>query len=157
MGTRVSGLKLLLVDDDPADRALFALALERLPHLKIRLLTVADGEEAIRYLQGKLEYADRALYPMPEAIVLDLRMTIMDGLDFLAWQKAHPEFACLPVITFSGTQDPKEEETALALGAVAHVEKPCDFGKWTAAVGRVCELACEHAHLAAAETLSAAA
>src|SRR4051812_25757417 len=93
-------LQILLVDDDDNDAHLVERALERVK-ANVGLNRVRNGEEAIAYLQAKGEYADRARFPFPNLIVTDLKMPLMDGLEFLRWVKSHPVCKPLPVIMLS--------------------------------------------------------
>jgi CheY-like chemotaxis protein len=61
--------RILLVDDDPAWRNLYRMALER----QFDLFEATDGYQALSVL-GAVR---------PDVIVLDLRMPRMDGMDFL--------------------------------------------------------------------------
>jgi len=47
------------------------------------LFIVRDGEEAISYLAGVGQYANRAEYPLPELLLLDLKMPKRDGFEVL--------------------------------------------------------------------------
>jgi CheY-like chemotaxis protein len=131
---------LLLVEDERDDIALFQAAIRRLK-LRAQVQTAFDGAQAIRYLEGHGIYADRSTYPLPDAIVLDLQLAGMDGLEFLAWHKSSPAFSGLPVITFSGTTKHDYIKSAWVLGSVGVVRKPADPAEWQAAVQKVCELA----------------
>src|SRR4051794_22047418 len=62
-----------------------------------------DGREAIAYLSGAGKFADRALYPLPCLVLLDLKMPGMTGLEVLEWIRAQPELQILPVIIFSSS------------------------------------------------------
>ena len=69
------------------------------------LAVVGDGQEAIEYLAGEGAYADRARHPLPDMLLLDLSMPRRSGLEVLAWVRARPEWARLPVLI-----DPIEPE-----------------------------------------------
>ncbi len=114
------GLRLLLVDDDDNDLTLFraAVAKARLP---ITVVGVSDGQQAIDYLDQQ-----RHSGVLPDVIVLDLRMPLKSGLDFLAWRKSSP-FASVPVVVLTGLEDLNEQERALACGANLVLEKPLKF------------------------------
>lgn len=83
-----------------------------------------DGQEAIDYLAGAGIFTDRARYPLPGLVLLDLKMPIKDGLEVLAWKREQPPVRCLPVIVFSSSGQPGDVERAYELGANAFVRKP---------------------------------
>jgi CheY-like chemotaxis protein len=113
----------LLVDDDDNHLVLFEIAV-RESNCNVRLNTATGGEQAIDYLEGKGICADRSMHPLPDVLVLDLKMPRMDGFAFLAWRKESPAFSMLPVMIFSGLGDKGEIERALALGASHFLAKP---------------------------------
>ena len=64
---------ILLVDDDGEDANLIREAFTKVG-LSDAFQHVKDGETALKYLQGIEEYADRARFPSPTLVLLDLRM-----------------------------------------------------------------------------------
>jgi len=131
---------MLLVDDD--DCALLGIAVN-MTDLNISLQTVTDGEQAIDYLEGRGDYADRSMHPAPDLVVLDLDMRVTGGLAFLDWRRASASFASLPVVIFSGIAYKGAVETALAMGANAFVAKPLEFEGWEAVVQQIWNLGME--------------
>src|SRR3954470_21629342 len=91
----------LLVEDDPNDAHLVELEFNKMSHL--RLKWVRDGAEAIQYLEGRGQYKDRQSFPMPDVILLDLKMPGVGGFDFLRWlQRESPGvLKLIPVIVMS--------------------------------------------------------
>ncbi|MGZ4961172.1 MAG: hypothetical protein ACXWBP_02600 [Limisphaerales bacterium] len=71
--------KILFVEDDRNDIILCQYALEK-SRLKVQFQFVRDGAEAIEYLTGAGQYADRQKFPCPDIIVTDLKMPCLDGL-----------------------------------------------------------------------------
>jgi len=98
-------LDILVVDDSPTDLVFFSRAADK-TGFKTRLQTLSAGQQAIDYLEAKGEYNDRSRFPMPDLIVLDLKMPEVNGFDFLAWRKASVLFSSIPVIIFSGQTNP---------------------------------------------------
>jgi CheY-like chemotaxis protein len=119
-------LTVLLAEDDPRDLDLFTHALQR-DGVIVDVQRVHDGEEAIEYLQGRGAFADRATYPFPDIILVDLKMPKVSGLDVLEWRKKHPECARVPLIMFSGSGLQKEINAAYRLGANSYFSKPNTF------------------------------
>lgn len=121
------GFTLLLAEDDPNDQLLFRHALL---HASARaavavLLEIAhDGEEAVRYLSGQGEFADRSRFPFPEVIILDLKMPRLSGLDVLAWLKGHEEFRRVPKILLSSSSMERDVDEAYQLGVNTFFQKP---------------------------------
>src|SRR6266550_5671166 len=68
----------LLVEDDSFDAEFVENEFNQAP-LHISLRAVRDGVEAMQYVEGQGEYADREKYPLPGVILLDLKMPRMDG------------------------------------------------------------------------------
>ena len=90
---------------------------------------VGDGAEAIRYLRGEGRYAKRAAYPLPELVLLDLRLPEMPGLEVLQWIRRQPRLAWLPVVVITGMAAPGDAQRAQELGATAFLPKPFSFGQ----------------------------
>src|SRR6266851_5924353 len=102
-------LYILLVDDDHADLAVFGMAVDK-TDLDIWLQPLTTGQQAIDYLEAKGVYADRSLHPLPDVVVVDLKMPQVNGFDFLAWRKASLLFASIPVVVLSGSKNPAEAQ-----------------------------------------------
>ncbi len=121
-----SDVVVLHIDDDPNDTALLQAA-ARSAKLGFRLHNVEDGEQAIAYLSGAGAYADRALYPLPSLILLDLKMPRATGFEVLKWIRAHNELAGLPVVVLSGSELQDDVEKAYGGGANSYLVKPLGF------------------------------
>ena len=105
----MSGM-VLVVDDDEGVRAVMATALE---DDGWTVETAENGRTALETLN----------WARPEAIILDLRMPVMDGLTFAERYREFPEPRA-PLILISATVS----ETAVrATGAVTGLRKPVDL------------------------------
>src|SRR5438270_2740248 len=96
-------LLVLHVDDDPNDTALLQAAISR-AGVHFQLHNIHDAEQTICYLAGQGVYADRARYPFPSLILLDLKMPRQTGFEILRWIRSRPELSDLPVVILSGSE-----------------------------------------------------
>ena len=99
---------ILLVEDDPNDVILFQRALERASLSAHSLNVVRDGEEAISYLSGRANYADRHLYPLPALLLLDLKMPRKSGLEVLTWLRKEPQLRYLIVVLLTSSNSAED-------------------------------------------------
>jgi CheY-like chemotaxis protein len=85
---------------------------------------VANGEEALGYLQGTGAYSDRAKYPLPSLVITDLKMPRLSGFDLLARAKPLLESFRIPAVVLSASIADADKARALQLGARAFYVKP---------------------------------
>jgi len=118
----------LLIEDDPNDALFVGMAFEEAPS-HIRLRHVSSGIEGMRYLKGQGNYADRQKYPLPDVILLDLKMPGFSGFDFLKWLRSQStyNYHLLPVIVMSSSSLQADITRAYDLGVSAYMTKPLDF------------------------------
>ena len=84
----------------------------------------SDGEEAIRYLGGAGEFADRDRHPLPCLIILDLKLPKKNGLEVLSWLRRHPEIGDLPVFMLTSSGEPADRSEAERHGVEVYRVKP---------------------------------
>ncbi len=116
-------ITLLLVEDNPHDVVLFRRVLGKL-QLPLALQVVGDGDTAVSYLGGASVYADRQDYPLPAAILLDLKLPRRDGFEVLQWIRCQPGIRRLPVVVFTSSEAPLDVDRAYDLGANSYLVKP---------------------------------
>jgi CheY-like chemotaxis protein len=128
----------LYAEDDENDAFLIRHAWRK-AGIAALLHIVGDGQRAVDYLAGTGEYADRARFPLPTAVLLDLNMPRRSGLEVLRWIRAQPQFAALPISILSSSNQPKDLENATALGANAYFVKPANVTQLVGVVEKVRE------------------
>jgi CheY-like chemotaxis protein len=113
---------ILLAEDNPDDALIFKLMFKRaaLPHA---LQVVEDGQQAIDWLSGKGIYSDRQKHPLPDVLLLDLKMPVKTGFEVLEWLRTRTDFKELSAIVLSSSDDPKDIKRASELGAAKYFVK----------------------------------
>ena len=114
---------LLLAEDSLIDALLVERVIQRCGDA-FQLVRVEHGEAAIDYLQGRDAFADRTKHPLPDLLLLDLKMPRKDGFAVLRWRQENTAFARLPVIVFSSSGLQDDITRAYGLGANSYVVKP---------------------------------
>jgi CheY-like chemotaxis protein len=114
---------ILLVEDNHEHAVLLQALLDY--HGLGKNVTVAQTVvEAKSYLLGEWPYHEVHRYPRPNFIVLDHWLDDGTGLELLEWLVDHRELRKIPVIVFTGCEDPAVRDQALALGAKDFILKP---------------------------------
>lgn len=117
---------LLLVEDDPNDIILFEKAVKK-NKLPVGFSVVRDGEKAISYLSGHGKYKNRKDYPLPNLIVVDLKLPRKSGFEVLEWIKNHPDLKDIPVVVLSSSKQTQDVQLAYGLGTNSYLVKPIGF------------------------------
>jgi Response regulators consisting of a CheY-like receiver domain and a winged-helix DNA-binding domain len=126
-------LSILLVEDDPNDVLLVRRAFQQ-TRSGIPLFVMRNGLEAINYLSGEGTYADRQAYPLPDIVLLDLSMPLMDGIEVLQWIRSQPGLKRLPVIVLTTSMNESDSKKAYEAGANSYVVKPGSFNELVEAI-----------------------
>jgi CheY-like chemotaxis protein len=114
----------LLVEDQPDDQF---LTLRTLKKLKISNVAVAnEGEEALRYLQEKIDHNPNNTESMPQLIILDLRMPKVDGFQFLESASRDDRLRQIPVIVLSSSPQETDRARCKEFGVKAYLKKPLE-------------------------------
>ena len=121
-----SPLNILLVEDNLDHAELVRRNLENF-QVANRLHHVEDGETALDYVFGRGAYADRSLHPLPDLMLLDLRLPRVDGLEVLRHIKSDPKLHCLPVVVLTTSDAERDVAMAYEFHANSFVTKPVDF------------------------------
>ena len=143
-------LIVLTADDDPNDRHLMKHAIQR-NGAPIELRQVNDGAELTEYMKGKGQFADRHLYPLPDLIILDLKVPRRDGLQVLKWLRKSGECRRVPTIMLSGSGLDRDVQAAYALGVNSYFSKPSSLEELRELTGLIVEYwsRAEHGHVQA--------
>jgi CheY-like chemotaxis protein len=114
----------LIVEDDPAMRALLELLLE---HAGYAVASAGDGEEALC----------RLWLTTPDAVVSDVRMPRLDGLGLVRRMRQTQRLRTVPIILFSASETDPAVRDVLHLGGVRHVDKSDGAGSLVRLLSRM--------------------
>jgi two-component system chemotaxis response regulator CheY len=115
----------LIVDDSVTMRRMIRAALRRLPELEIA--EAGNGLEAIERLSTS---------PV-NAVILDLNMPDMHGLEVLGFIRRHKTLKSIPVAVLTTRGDEESREAASTAGASAYLTKPFDGETLAPAIARL--------------------
>ena len=127
---------ILLVEDNPDDEELTLLSLRK-NNLAHDIVVVRDGVEAIEFLFGNGQYAQRDVAHVPTVILLDLKLPKLSGLEVLQRLRADPRTRLTPVVVLTSSSEDEDMLRSYELGANSYVRKPVVFGKFADAVSQL--------------------
>jgi len=123
---------ILLAEDDPRDAKLTLAALEEY-NLANKIFAVHDGEAVLDYLYCREKFEGRQ-GGNPVAILLDLKMPRVDGLEVLKIIKADKNLKTIPVVVLTSSRETPDLIECYKHGVNAYVVKPVDFDAFAKAV-----------------------
>lgn len=120
---------ILVVEDNAEEVILLRRAFQR-TGMDIAVHFVSNGEEAIDYLSGADSYRDRAHFPEPDLVIMDLKMPRKGGFEVLEWFRNLQEGALIPVIVLTASSRESDIQRAYSLGASSYFIKPTSFDEF---------------------------
>lgn len=117
---------IFIIDDSVDMRSLLKLILESRGY---EANCSANGEEALNILSS--------LKRLPDLILLDLRMPVMDGFDFLECQRLDPRIKNIPVVVMTGEEDPAFRRISIESAVLT---KPLSMSQVLETVGKFSQL-----------------
>jgi CheY-like chemotaxis protein len=116
----------LYIDDSPDDLFLFRKACEA---AEVSFtLKLADGSDVAReYLSGIGDYAERRTHPLPDFVLLDIKMPEMDGFELLNWIRTHPKVSQTMVALYSSSTVDKDVLRGYLTGTTYYIPKSQSF------------------------------
>jgi len=119
-------LTILLVEDNPDHAELIMRNMEDF-QVANSIFHVEDGEAALDFLYGRGVYTDRITYPLPNLMLLDLRLPKIDGLEVLKVVKTDEALRPLPVVILTTSDAERDMAMAYEYHANSYVTKPVNF------------------------------
>lgn len=130
--------RILLIEDDPGDQEITQRALRR-DGYHADLHVVADGKEAMDFVQRQGRFRDPASAPRPDLILLDLNLPGMAGKQVLEALKRSEELRRTPVVVVSTSAREQDIVDSYDLGCNSYVIKPLDAHRFIAELREIYE------------------
>lgn len=92
------------------------------------LHVVSNGQDLMSYFKGEGQYANREEYPLPDLLLLDLKLPRYSGLEAIAWIRSQPGLEGLRILVLTSSDRIRDVNDAYRLGANSFLVKPFDFG-----------------------------
>ncbi len=118
-----NNITIMIVDDNSTEVRLICEALKETGR-NTGTVILQNGEEAVKYLKQEERYKGA---PLPDIILLDLKMPLMDGHEVLRSIKSDPKISKIPVIIFSSSDAKNDIEKSYELKANQYVTKPLNL------------------------------
>lgn len=130
MSTQV---RVLLVEDNPADAELVREALQR-ANTQCVINVEEDADAALDRLRREAQVQGG---PRSRLLLLDMNLPGVNGLQLLQWIRSDPALSQIPVIVFSSSQHPRDVQRAYQLGANCYVSKPVELAEFMRVFGQL--------------------
>jgi CheY-like chemotaxis protein len=115
--------QILLVEDDANDIFFMRSAMKSVG-LADQLHVAGDGQHAIDYLAGTGKYGDRAQFPLPDLILLDLKLPAVMGMEVLRWVREQRALDLVMVLVLTSSSLESDVRSAYRAGANSYLVKP---------------------------------
>lgn len=119
-----TGAKILLAEDIESNIVILGDYLE---HQGYELIYAKNGQEAL----------EKAKENLPNLILMDIQMPVVDGLEATRRLRADPRFATVPIVALTALAMTGDRERCLEAGATEYVSKPANLKKLTAMIANL--------------------
>ncbi len=129
--------KLILLIEDNADDELLMLRALKKNHILNRVIVARDGVEALDYLFSTGDFEGKDAQPLPQLILLDLKLPKLNGLEVLKRMRADRRTKYIPVVVLTSSTEEQDIISSYDLGANGFVQKPMDFNEFVEVAHRL--------------------
>lgn len=123
-------LVILLVEDNE-DHAELVMRGMRDQRVANTIYHVTDGQQALDFLLHAQQFEDPDKSPVPNLVLLDLRLPKVDGIEVLRTIKETPQLQRIPVVILTSSDAESDIAKSYDFHANSYVVKPLDFPTFT--------------------------
>ena len=127
---------ILLVEDNQQDEILILRNLKKV-NLVNDIHIVRDGQQALDYIFSLNEYSSRNKLDLPIAILLDISLPRINGIEVLAKIRENPLTKLIPVIMLTSSDEESDRLKCYKNGCNSFVRKPVDFAEFAAVISNL--------------------
>lgn len=120
--------EIVLAEGDPHYAFMVQLAFHK-AGIQNPIHVLVSQDQVIDYMAGVGPYGDRDRYPFPGAIILAVRLPLLEDFKALRWIRRHPRFHSIGIVVLSGLEYDNERAIAYEAGADWYRVKPIDFAE----------------------------
>lgn len=113
---------ILIVEDDEDDLFMARRTLNKAGFRNV--FHVPDGHEAVDYLAGRGAYGDRATHPLPDVMLVDLKIPKITGHQVVEWAAAQPPLKGIRIFILSSSGEDRDRQRARNAGVMGYLVKP---------------------------------
>ncbi len=125
--TETAKPRILVVEDDPDLRTIVRLQLSSCGY---EIAEACNGAEGFQAIQAEI----------PDCVILDLMMPVMDGFGFLKRARSVMSLQNVPILILTASEDERNRVRGFQYQADAYMSKPYDLQELTEEVQRLCAL-----------------
>jgi CheY-like chemotaxis protein len=129
----------ILLAEDDEDHVFMFLRAIRQAGIDTPVHVVRDGQQAINYLEGTGIFSNRAEHPLPDLLLLDLKMPRKNGFEVLKWIGERPSLKPLRVVVLTTSERIWDVDQAYLLGANSFLVKPLEFDEFKNMLTALCQ------------------
>ena len=119
--------QILLVEDNRMAAEL-TLGVFRQARLTNTVHVACTGAEALDYILGRGEFANRERHPLLDLVLLHLKTPLVSGNQVLREIRSRPRLARIPVVILTSSKEEGERALGYDFGADSYLVKPIAFG-----------------------------
>ena len=118
--------EILLVEDSKHDVEFMLKALEKY-NLTDKIKVFPDGGEVLDYIFATGKYSGCDTCKKLRVIILDIKLSKVDGLEVLRRIRASENTRMIPVVVFSSSTEDRDRVESYRLGANSYIIKPTSY------------------------------